>query len=97
MEKNKDNYTSKEIEDMISAVRDYDFYKESYTKIHINTSTWGSDNKNRIEFRKINLEKFNNALENCKEKIPKSLLNKLNIQKIEINPENGHLEFKDIE
>lgn len=94
---NKDNYTSEEIASMISAVREYDLYKDNYIKMHVYTITWEAENKNRIEFRGLAKEKFDKSLENCKATIPKSLINKLEIKNIEINKSNGKLEFKDIE
>lgn len=93
---NKDNYTQKEIENIVKAVREYDLYNEHYIHIIITTCTWDAENKNRIEFRSIAKTKFKNSLENCKTQMPTSLINKLGIVDIEINPKNDKIEFKDI-
>lgn len=94
---NKTNYTPEEVKEVVETVRKYDLYKGYYIKIHYDTITWEPPNKNRIEFRKISLDNFNEALEDCKAKLPKSLIDKLGIKRIEINPDNDKLEFKDIE
>jgi len=94
---NKDNYTQKEIEGIVKAVRKYDMYKDHYIKTIIDTCTWDAENKNRIEFRSISKTKFKNALEDCKTQMPTSLINKLGIQDIEINPKDNKIEYKDIE
>ena len=84
---NKDTYTKQEVEDIVvNAVKLKDVY-ESLVRVYNDTKELNNEKK---IFQDISqkLQRYaqrnvNDFVEDCNQKLPKSLINKLNIKKIE--------------
>ena len=72
----KESYTPKEVEEMIKVIRIYNLYRNNYSYISMNDINCITAKKEIESARK----KLDESIKSCKEKIPKSLLNKINLR-----------------
>ena len=76
--KEKDNYTKQEVEEMLLAYQKYEKADREYASL--DESSLGKERFERRE--KSCWDNIDKEFENCKEKIPKSLIDKLGIKSI---------------
>ncbi len=74
--KDKESYTPKEVEEMIKVISIYNLYRNNYCYISMSDINRITAKKEIESARK----KLDESIKSCKEKIPKSLLNKINLR-----------------